>query len=144
MAAVSPPSNTGKWVLTSGTLEAINGTLTIQGQQEWTYIGPTSASIGSISPTSGPTAGATSVTVIGAGFTGANTVLFGTVPVKFQFVSDREIIATTKPASAGVVDVRVVTTNDGTTPITPADLFTFIAPPPHASELLGQRIMGEL
>lgn len=126
----SPPSNSGKWVLTSGVVEVINGTLTIQGNQQWTYVGPTSASIGTVTPSSGPITGGTTVTISGAGFTGTNTVLVGTTSVPFKFVNDKTVTIVTKPASAGVADIRVLTTNDGNTPITSADQFTFISAAP--------------
>ena len=140
------PPGVGKWVLTGGGfLEVINGVYTIQGNQEWAYVGATSASIGSISPASGPTTGGTLVTINGAGFNGTNTVKFGSTPVKFQFVNDRTVIATTKPGT-GTVDVTVITTNDGTTSVTPADQFTFVASdiPAPVPVILGMTLNGTL
>ncbi len=65
----------------------------------------------SISPSTGPTAGGTAVTVTGAGFTGATAVDFGTnASPSFQVVSDSEIIAASPPAPYKVsVPVTVVT-----------------------------------
>jgi hypothetical protein len=81
-----------------------------------------------ISPTSGPTAGGTSVTINGNGFTGATSVTFvsastGSSSAAFIVVSDTEITATSPPGS-GTVDVTV-TTPAGTSAISGADQFTY-------------------
>lgn len=148
MAIVMGPPNppgTGKWVLTFGVVEAIDGVVTIQGAQQWTYLGPTSASISSLFPTSGPTTGGTTVNINGVGFNGTNTVKFGNTPVKWTFVSDSLVTATTKSAVAGIVDVTVVTTNDGTTSITPGDQFTFVNPQEGpVIDMLGASFNGSL
>ena len=64
--------------------------------------------VAGISPASGPTTGGTTVTITGAGFTGATAVDFGTVAAStFTVVSDSEITATS-PAGTGTVDVTVL------------------------------------
>ncbi|MFE2161159.1 IPT/TIG domain-containing protein [Streptomyces lydicus] len=63
----------------------------------------------SVSPTSGSTAGGTTVTVTGTGFTGATAVRFGaTQAPSFTVVSDTQITATT-PLGTGTVQVTVTT-----------------------------------
>ena len=82
-----------------------------------------------VSPTSGPTAGGTPVTVRGSGFTGATQVLFGsTVATHLVVVSDTEATATSPAHSAGVINVRVVTPA-GKSGVVAADDFTYLAPP---------------
>lgn len=61
----------------------------------------------SFTPTSGPEAGGTPVTIIGTGFTGADEVLFGgNEGTDFTVVSDNEITVVT-PAGIGSVPVAV-------------------------------------
>jgi len=63
-----------------------------------------------ISPTSGPAAGGTVVTLTGSGFTGATSVSFGGVPgTSVTVVSAGQITAVTPAHAAGVVDVTVST-----------------------------------
>jgi hypothetical protein len=77
-----------------------------------------------ISPTSGGAGGGTTVTVTGSGLTGATSVRFGASDANaMTVVSDRQITATS-PAGSGTVDVTVVTPT-GTSPISPADQFTY-------------------
>jgi len=82
-----------------------------------------------VSVTSGPTAGGTTVTVTGAGFTGATTVAFGaTSAASFAVNGDTSITAVSPAASAGTVDVTV-TMAGGTSAASASDQFTFIAAP---------------
>jgi hypothetical protein len=77
-----------------------------------------------------------SVTLTGTGFTGATAVDFGVTPASsFSVLSDTSISATSPPVpptSAGTVDVTV-TTPQGTSTTSPADLFTYVAPGPVAT-----------
>ena len=83
----------------------------------------------SVSVMSGPTAGGTSVTVTGTGFTGATAVTFGATPAaSFTVNGDASITAVSPAASAGTVDVTV-TTAGGTSGPNSSDQFTFIAAP---------------
>lgn len=88
--------------------------------------------ISSISPSSGPLAGGTSVTVDGTNFVpGATTIQFGGVDAtSFSCASTTQCTAVS-PASTSatttVVDVTA-TTAGGTSPITVADKFTYEAP----------------
>ena len=80
-----------------------------------------------VSPSSGTTAGGTTVVITGTNFTGVTAVNFGSTPSSFTFDSATQITATAPARSAGAVDVRV-TTAGGTSAINPADQFTYIVP----------------
>ncbi|MGA5823670.1 beta strand repeat-containing protein [Kitasatospora sp. NPDC094028] len=76
----------------------------------FTYTAP--PAITAVSPASGPTGGGNTVTINGAGFTGATSVHFGSTPALFTVVGDAQITATA-PAGTGSVPVTV-TTSAGT------------------------------
>ena len=81
-----------------------------------------------LSPTVGPLAGGTLVTITGTGFTGATAVDFGTTPAtNLTVVSDTPITADS-PAGTGTVNVTV-TTPGGTSATSSADQFTYAAVP---------------
>jgi large repetitive protein len=85
-------------------------------------------SVTSITPTSGPAAGGTTVTITGSSFTGVTGVKFGaTAATSFTFVSDTQITATS-PAGTGTVDVTVTNTI-GTSSTSASDQFTYVAAP---------------
>ena len=64
-----------------------------------------------ILPTSGTTAGGTSVTITGTGFTGATSVTFGgTAATSFTVVSNTSITATTPAGTAGAAEHRYYNT----------------------------------
>jgi photosystem II stability/assembly factor-like uncharacterized protein len=86
----------------------------------------------SITPTSGPTAGGTPVTIKGCGFTGATAVNFGSVAGTNLTVVDDATITVTSPSGTGTVDTTVVTPA-GTSAVLAADRFTFVAPAPSPS-----------
>jgi large repetitive protein len=77
-----------------------------------------------ISPSSGPKAGGTSVTITGTGFTGATTVRFGSVSAMFALKSSTEIVAVAPAQSAGTRDISVKTPG-GTSAAVTADRFTY-------------------
>jgi Family of unknown function (DUF6519)/IPT/TIG domain len=79
-----------------------------------------------ISPASGPVTGATTVTITGAGFTGATSVQFGTVTAAMAVNSDTQITATSPPgASPGAVGITV-TTPTGPSAASTANQFTYL------------------
>jgi IPT/TIG domain len=81
--------------------------------------------VDSISPTIGPTAGGTVVTLTGCGFVGATAVKFGaTNATTFTVDSDTQITATSPAHSAGTVDVSV-TNAAGSSPSQAGDMFTY-------------------
>ncbi len=88
------------------------------------YSAPT---VSSISPSSGPTTGGTSVTIYGTNFIWATGVSFDGTAASFQNNSDGMITAVSPARSAGKVHVTV-TSPAGTSAKTSADYFTYIAP----------------
>jgi hypothetical protein len=92
-------------------------------QTNYTYIA--APRVDSVSPTSGPVAGGTSVVITGVRFNGATVVTFGTVPAaSFTVDSNTRITAVSPPQAAGRIDIRI-TTPYGTSEIRTADRFTY-------------------
>jgi hypothetical protein len=96
---------------------------TVVGQ--FVYFGP--PSITGISPTVGPTVGGTRVTVTGTGLIFATAVNFGAVAGTIVSNTDTQVVVTSPAQGAGVVEVTV-TTAGGTSALTPADRYTYVAP----------------
>jgi hypothetical protein len=91
----------------------------------FTY-GPT---VSAVSPTRGPIAGGTPVTVTGSGFTGATVVDFGATAGTSLSVTNDTTLTIVSPAHvAGLVDVTV-TAPGGISAISSADQFTYFAVP---------------
>jgi hypothetical protein len=81
--------------------------------------------VSAVTPNTGPTSGSTTVTIIGANFTGATAVEFGTHAAQsFTVVSETEITAVSPREGASTVDVTVETP-DGVSETSAADHFTF-------------------
>ena len=117
----SPPGTSGTTV--DVRVVAAAGESPAAASDRFTY--GSGASITSLSRTSGPVAGGTSVTITGTGFSGATHVRFGTTTVRsFSVKSAKQIVAVTPAHAAGTVRVSV-TTSGVATPATPADQFTF-------------------
>ncbi len=89
-----------------------------------------------VSPSSGPTAAGTTVTVTGTNFVaGKTTVKFGTAAGTKVVVASATSLTVTAPAhAAGTVDV-LVTTPAGTSAATAADQFTYGTPAPTGTQL---------
>ncbi len=104
-------------------------------------IGITGPTVTSVIPNSGPSSGGTTVNITGTNFLNVLNVFFGSTPAEsFIVVSDTLIIAVAPPG-IGTVDVTVVT-SAGTSPITPADQFTYVSifPPRHVR---GKQVKNE-
>ncbi len=83
--------------------------------------------VANVSPSGGPIAGGTAVTITGTGFTGATSVTFGgTAATGVAVVNATTITATTPAHALGLVDVSV-TAFGGTG--TGTGLYTYAAPP---------------
>ncbi len=91
----------------------------------FTYIAAAAPSVTGVSLNSGPTAGGTTVTIAGTGFTGVTTVDFGTTAATDFTVVNDTTITVDSPAGTGSVDLTVVTPG-GTSATLTADRFTYI------------------
>jgi hypothetical protein len=70
---------------------------------------PASASIQSISPSSGFTCGGDEITIVGSGFTGTTSISFGATRAAYSVASDTQIIARSPPQARGAVSISVTT-----------------------------------
>ena len=104
------------------------GTSAVVTADRFTYVAPPAPAVTAISPTSGPVAGGTSVTITGTNLSGATLVRFGTTAATIVSNTATEIVATSPARAAGQVDVRV-TTAGGTSNTATADRFTYLALP---------------
>lgn len=87
--------------------------------------GPPTPTVTSVTPSSGPAAGGTSVIIGGTNFKKVQMVKFGsTNATSFAVNSAKSITAVSPPDVAGKVDVTV-TTAKGTSPISATDTFEF-------------------
>ena len=86
---------------------------------------PPPPTVTSVSPSSGPSTGGTTVTVTGTGFVaGSTTVDFGSTPATHVSVSSPEQLSATSPAGSGTVNVTV-TTSTGTSATGSSDEFSY-------------------
>jgi hypothetical protein len=115
---------------TTTTVAPTTTTTTVAPTTTTTTSTTSAVTVTNVSPHTGPTAGGTSVTISGSGFTGATSVRFGVVPATIVSVTATSI-KVTAPASGvgGTVDVTV-TTSAGTSAATAADQYTYIYPKP--------------
>ncbi len=81
-----------------------------------------------ISPSQGPLAGGTTVTITGTNMSNATSVKFGSVLGTIVSDTASQIVAISPPGVVGTVDVIVVTAS-GTSDTSAADQFTYVAPP---------------
>ncbi|HEY7138106.1 MAG TPA: IPT/TIG domain-containing protein [Acidimicrobiia bacterium] len=87
--------------------------------------GPAAPTVTGLSPTSGPNAGGTTVTITGTGLTGASAVKFGATAATTFTVTNDTTISATAPVGTGTVDVTV-TTGGGTSAVTASDRYTYV------------------
>ena len=88
--------------------------------------GPTGGAmtVSSLSPTSGPAAGGTAVTVLGSGLGNTDTVRFGTLPAQFHIDGDGQLTVTSPPGRGGTT-VTVSVAAQSATGV--AGMFTYTA-----------------
>jgi hypothetical protein len=135
ITAVSPAEAPGAHDVT---ITTSSGTSAAVAADQFTSVVPPPApvpAVSSISPTSGPTTGGTSVTIKGTGFNGATQVLFGTVPATSFSVSSSTKITAVAPAQGAGWHNVFVTTPGGTSAAVTADQFTYVLAPPVVSSL---------
>jgi len=96
----------------------------------WVNVSSTTLTFTSITPNSGPTAGGTAVSIIGANFVtgGSLGVTIGGANANAVFVDSTHLTATTPAGSAGAQNI-VITNNDGGT-VTGTGAYTYVAPTP--------------
>jgi len=100
----------------------------------FTYV--TTPAIQSVTPRVGSTRGGNLVDISGSDFTGVSAVYFGAVAAtSFHVLSPNAIAAVSPAASVSTVDVTVVAT-DGTTPIDPADKYSYVLRVPVVSSVV--------
>ena len=91
----------------------------------FTYVAP--PTLTSASPTAGPTAGGTSVTLVGFNAGSATAVTFGGIPATNLIPVAANVIVVTAPAhAAGAVDI-VLTTSGGSATL--VNGYTYVAGP---------------
>ncbi len=94
---------------------------------------PAAPEVTGISPSSGTTAGGTSVTISGKNLSGATGVSFGGAAGSITADSSTSVTATS-PAGSGTVNVTV-TTKGGTSATSSSDKFTYVTPAPSVTEI---------
>ena len=131
ITAVSPAGSAGAVDVTVVTQY---GTSAISSADQFTF--SSKPIITSVSPSAGPVAGATAVTIQGANFSGATAVNFSSVQATNVSISadGSSITATSPPGNAGTVDITVVASG-GSNTLSTADQFTY-APVPTVSGVL--------
>ena len=95
--------------------------LSVSDADAYTYVAAPAVTV--MSPTAGPAAGGTTVTITGANLTGA-AVKFGSNPATGVKVNSETSLEAVSPAGAGKVPVTV-TTAGGTSPTNALDEFTY-------------------
>ncbi len=121
ITVVSPAGSAG---VVDVTVTTPGGTSPTSVADQFTYTGASLPVVTVVSPSSGPAAGGTLVTITGAGFTGATSVTFGGTSASFTIVSDTTISATSPAHTSGVVHV-IVSGPAGSSTATTADQFTY-------------------
>jgi hypothetical protein len=115
---------------TAGTVDVTvtspNGTSATSGADQFTYLA--APTVTNVSPGSGPTAGATAVAITGTNFAGTPSVSFGATAATNVVLVNSTTITATAPAGTGTVNVTV-TAPGGTSAVSSADKFAYLAPP---------------
>jgi IPT/TIG domain len=106
ITAVSPPESAGTVAVT------VTGSNSQSASLPSAFTYSSGPSLSSVSPTSGPVAGGTAVTIMGSGFQSGASVAFGSVgSTAVTVAGSNQITAVSPPESAGTVAVTV--TNSG-------------------------------
>ena len=124
IVVTSPPNVAGTVDVTVVTTGGTSATL---AADQFTYA--PAPVVTSLSPATGPAAGGTTVTITGTGLANATAVKFGSTLATIVSDNGTQIVVTTPTGVAGpAVDVTVVTAG-GTSAISSADQFTYVAAP---------------
>jgi hypothetical protein len=95
---------------------------------KFTYVAPPVPTVTGLSATEALTYVSTPVTITGTDFVVVAKVLVGGKAVSYRRVNDTTVTATFPPATAGIVDVQVITPG-GTSAVAADAKFTYVAPP---------------
>lgn len=128
--ATSPPG-TGTVDITVTTVQ---GTSALSTADEFTYVVHAPA-VRLVLPNRGAPSGGTTVTILGGNFSDVQAVRFGTNEATTFNVNSRNQITAEAPSGSDTVDVTV-TTNQGTSPISPRDEFAYGFPAPLVSQVV--------
>ena len=138
ITAVSP-AGTGTVNIT---VTSPDGTSPAVVADQFTYQNPV-PTVSSVSPSNGPAAGGSSVTITGTGFTGATAVKFGGTAAASYAVNTGTQITAVSPAGTSGSTVDITVTGPGGTSVTSsADHFTYGPTVSHISPLSGSTVGG--
>jgi len=126
LTAVVPPAPNSA----AGTYDVVvadsSGSSPVNAGDQFTY--EAAPSVTGVSPTTGPVAGGTQITISGLNFYADATVTVGGAPATIVSILTNSIVATTPPTPGGTpgpYDV-VVTEAGGTSPTSVQDIFTYV------------------
>ncbi len=126
LTLVTPPGASGSEPVTVTT---VGGTSAMSSADLFTYATLAPGVLG-ITPSSGPAAGGTTVTVSGTGFSSTSTVAFGGVAAtSVTYVSPNSLIAVAPAGKAGTSVAVTVVSGGKTSATSHADLFTYLVAP---------------
>ena len=112
------------------TVSTPNGTSTTSPADQFIFVAPgPPPTVTSVTPNAGTTAGGTSFTVTGTGFTGVSAVDVGKAPATFVVNSDTSLTAISPQEVAATYDVTTTNPN-GTSATGIVDQFAVVAPQP--------------
>ena len=121
------------------TVTAAGGTSSTGPADRYSYAAR--PAVTAINPTSGPTAGGTSVTITGTSLANATDVKFGANSATITSNTATQIVATAPAGVVGTVDITV-TAAGGTSSTGPADRYSYMAPPPPPPPTTKPSVLG--
>jgi hypothetical protein len=119
LAVTAPAGSRAQYVRV---LTAKGGLSPLTGRAIYNYLA--APELTGVTPSAGPPAGGTTVTITGTGLAYVKTVSFGANQATNLRLISPQKIKVTAPAGSGTVNIRVRTAG-GTTPIVPADQYTY-------------------
>jgi formylglycine-generating enzyme required for sulfatase activity len=131
LTAVTPPGTPGlatlALIFADGSVITVPDAFTYDEEEQSTSEKPLSITV--ITPTSGPTAGGTELTIQGANFVAGSVLLIGGRPASnLAVLGDSLMTATTPPGAEGVAEVTLNTSDGRSTSYPPG--FTYVVIPP--------------
>ncbi len=117
------------------TVTTPGGTSATAAGDRFTYVIPP-PTVSSLSPTSGSSAGGTTVTITGTNLSGATAVKFGANAATFSVNSSTQVTVAAPAGAIGTVDVTV-TTAGGTSATNAGDRYVYTAAPPPVPAVSG-------